>query len=189
MRTGACFGMDPNIFHPAKTGSINAIKVICGRCVVTEECLQYALVKRIDHGWWGGRSARERRDLRAGIPRLPRPAPVKIAAKSNVSTVHGVAIRKMLSDGQWHTLDAVARVVRPLIATQGAPSRTSRYARSVTATTLHNMRRREPVEYSERLGYRLVATPVRVAATITAGKHSGTGAVVAARPRDQECES
>jgi WhiB family redox-sensing transcriptional regulator len=36
---------------------------ICADCPVSEACLEYALVNRIDHGVWGGRSERERRRI------------------------------------------------------------------------------------------------------------------------------
>lgn len=184
MRNGACWGMDPNVFHPARNASTKLIRDTCARCDYTEACLAYALKHRLPHGWWGGKSAKQRSDMLAGRP--PKPERVAVVVNPNRPlhslSAHGVAIRRLLADGRWHTLDEVYRYARPFVKDAAGKPRTARYARSVTMTTLHNMRRRDPVEYCDQRGYRLVATPVRVAATITAGKHSGTGAVVAARP-------
>jgi WhiB family redox-sensing transcriptional regulator len=35
----------------------------CAECSVRTECLEYALVNRIEHGVWGGVSERERRRI------------------------------------------------------------------------------------------------------------------------------
>lgn len=44
---------------------VDAAKRICATCPVQEPCLAYALANRIEHGVWGGTSARERRRMRA----------------------------------------------------------------------------------------------------------------------------
>lgn len=44
---------------------VDRAKEICQTCPVQDECLQYALEHRIEHGVWGGTSARERRRMRA----------------------------------------------------------------------------------------------------------------------------
>lgn len=60
----ACRGMNPEIFHPDNgLGAHRAMKV-CERCIVRDDCLEYALRAPEDKGIWGGRSERERRILR-----------------------------------------------------------------------------------------------------------------------------
>ena len=46
-------------------------KKVCGECRVKDECLQYALEERIDHGVWGGLTIQERRSLlrKVKVPR------------------------------------------------------------------------------------------------------------------------
>ncbi|CAM5599797.1 MULTISPECIES: WhiB family transcriptional regulator [Streptomyces] len=39
------------------------VKTLCSDCPVRTECLAYALDNRIEHGIWGGTTARERRSL------------------------------------------------------------------------------------------------------------------------------
>lgn len=49
----------------------------CARCPVRETCLEYALRLRLEHGIFGGTSARERRGMmrkRRRVARLTRPA-------------------------------------------------------------------------------------------------------------------
>lgn len=58
-----CASTDPEIFHPEKGGSTAAAKIICSRCTVRAECLQYALDADERFGTWGMRSERERRRL------------------------------------------------------------------------------------------------------------------------------
>ena len=42
-----------------------AAKAICAGCVVSRECLRYALENRQDHGVWGGTSEEERKLMRS----------------------------------------------------------------------------------------------------------------------------
>jgi WhiB family redox-sensing transcriptional regulator len=63
MARGKCREMDPAFFFPSDGLGVQEAQRICAECPVTEECLQYALDNRIDHGVWGGRSERERRRL------------------------------------------------------------------------------------------------------------------------------
>jgi WhiB family transcriptional regulator, redox-sensing transcriptional regulator len=63
MPEGKCRDMAPSIFFPSDGLGVQEAQRICAQCPVTEECLEYALVNRIDHGVWGGRSERERRRL------------------------------------------------------------------------------------------------------------------------------
>jgi WhiB family redox-sensing transcriptional regulator len=63
MSRGRCRDLAPDIFFPSDGLGVQEAQRICAECPVTEECVEYALVNRIDHGVWGGRSERERRRL------------------------------------------------------------------------------------------------------------------------------
>ncbi len=58
-----CLGVDPDLFFPERGASTREAKEVCRGCVVREDCLEYALHCRIDHGVWGGCSERQRRRL------------------------------------------------------------------------------------------------------------------------------
>lgn len=65
----ACRDADPEIFFPPRGGkdarvSARGAKLICARCPVSEECLDFAVEKDIKYGVWGGLSEKERRALR-----------------------------------------------------------------------------------------------------------------------------
>jgi WhiB family transcriptional regulator, redox-sensing transcriptional regulator len=68
---GACRGEDsalffaPNYFEKRdeKNTRETKAKAICARCVVRDECLEYALGIREPHGIWGGLNEFERRQL------------------------------------------------------------------------------------------------------------------------------
>ena len=65
----ACLTVDPELFFPVgNTGpavdQIEKAKAVCGRCTVSEQCLQYALETNQDYGVWGGLSEDERRALK-----------------------------------------------------------------------------------------------------------------------------
>ena len=53
-------------WFPERGESADPAKAVCARCLVREECLDYALTEGIDVGIWGGTSARERRILTTG---------------------------------------------------------------------------------------------------------------------------
>ena len=64
-----CRDTDPELFFPVgNTGpavdQIEKAKTVCGRCTVSEQCLQYALETNQDSGVWGGLSEDERRALK-----------------------------------------------------------------------------------------------------------------------------
>lgn len=59
-----CLGIDPDLFFPERGVSSAQAKNVCLRCVVKEECLEYALQNGEKFGIWGGMSERERRVLR-----------------------------------------------------------------------------------------------------------------------------
>ena len=63
MRRGRCKDMDPAIFFPSDGIGVQVAQRICADCPVAEQCLQYALDERVDHGVWGGKSERERRRI------------------------------------------------------------------------------------------------------------------------------
>lgn len=46
-------------------------KKVCAACPVKDQCLQYALENRIEHGTWGGLTIQERRSLlrKVKVPR------------------------------------------------------------------------------------------------------------------------
>ena len=73
----SCLTQDPELFFPVgNTGpaleQIQAAKNVCGKCVVTEYCLQYALATNQDSGVWGGLSEDERRALKRRAARARR---------------------------------------------------------------------------------------------------------------------
>lgn len=64
----ACRGMDTNLFYPEKEGlrSTAQVKVICQRCPVQLDCLEYA-TRWDEPGVWGGRGQKARRKLRKAV--------------------------------------------------------------------------------------------------------------------------
>jgi WhiB family redox-sensing transcriptional regulator len=52
-----------DIFYPDQGGNPKAAKKVCRRCLVAQECLEYALAHNERFGVWGGLSERERRSL------------------------------------------------------------------------------------------------------------------------------
>jgi WhiB family transcriptional regulator, redox-sensing transcriptional regulator len=69
MDLGACREAEPELFFPISSAGparsqVAAAKLVCARCVVREECLEYALDAGQDHGVWGGLSEEERRAVR-----------------------------------------------------------------------------------------------------------------------------
>ena len=61
----------PGSTRPA-VDQIEKAKAVCGRCSVTETCLQYALETSQDSGVWGGLSEDERRALKRRAARARR---------------------------------------------------------------------------------------------------------------------
>ena len=65
----ACRDSEPTLFFPIGTTGlaveqIEEAKGICADCLVTEDCLQYALQTNQEAGVWGGYAEDERRRLR-----------------------------------------------------------------------------------------------------------------------------
>jgi WhiB family redox-sensing transcriptional regulator len=72
----ACRHEDPELFFPiSATGPGRAqaeeAKAICARCLVRQECLEYALITGQEAGIWGGLTEEERRALRRMRGRTP----------------------------------------------------------------------------------------------------------------------
>lgn len=66
MDQGNCVGVNPDLMFPGRgqNNEMREAKAICAKCIVKDECLDYALEEGIQHGVWGGKSERERRRLR-----------------------------------------------------------------------------------------------------------------------------
>ena len=61
-----CAQTDPEAFYPDEHGSVGPAKAVCAVCPVLAECRAYALETDQRFGVWGGLSARERQQIRAG---------------------------------------------------------------------------------------------------------------------------
>jgi WhiB family redox-sensing transcriptional regulator len=60
---GNCRNYPPAVFFPSDGVGVDRARKICVDCPVIEQCLEYALDERIEHGVWGGCSERERRRI------------------------------------------------------------------------------------------------------------------------------
>ena len=58
-----CRGAKPTTFFPSDGLGVEYAQRLCAECEVRVECLEYALMHRIEHGVWGGASERERRRI------------------------------------------------------------------------------------------------------------------------------
>jgi WhiB family redox-sensing transcriptional regulator len=58
-----CRGANPTEFFPSDGLGVEMAQRICTGCAVRVDCLEYALLHRIEHGVWGGASERERRRI------------------------------------------------------------------------------------------------------------------------------
>jgi WhiB family redox-sensing transcriptional regulator len=63
MNEGNCRLHPPATFFPSDGVGVDRARKICASCPVTEPCLEYALIHRIEHGVWGGHSERSRRRI------------------------------------------------------------------------------------------------------------------------------
>ena len=63
MQHGRCRGAKPTEFFPSDGMGVEIAQRVCDGCAVRIECLEYALLHRIEHGVWGGASERERRRI------------------------------------------------------------------------------------------------------------------------------
>jgi len=71
-RFAACRGMVTNSFYPEERAGTVTIDQMnarnnCGRCLVVNECLTYAIENKEQHGTWGGLSTQARQR----VGRLP----------------------------------------------------------------------------------------------------------------------
>jgi len=63
MLEAECRGANTREFFPSNGLGVEAAQQICRGCPVRAECLEYALLHRIEQGVWGGASERERRRI------------------------------------------------------------------------------------------------------------------------------
>ena len=63
MADGNCANKAPSVFFPSDGVGVEKAKLVCEGCPVTDQCLEYAIAHRIDHGVWGGTSERQRRRI------------------------------------------------------------------------------------------------------------------------------
>jgi WhiB family redox-sensing transcriptional regulator len=63
MEQGLCRDEPPATFFPSDGVGVDHARRICAGCGVKDQCLEYALENRVDHGVWGGCSERERRRI------------------------------------------------------------------------------------------------------------------------------
>ena len=74
--SGALQGHAPPVFFPSDWIGVQSAQQICLECMVSEQCLRYALANRITDGVWGGTSERQRsRLLRGRGPKMTIPGP------------------------------------------------------------------------------------------------------------------
>ena len=52
-----CAQADPDAWFPEKGDPAMEVRRICRRCPVIDECAEYAVRTRQEHGIWGGESA------------------------------------------------------------------------------------------------------------------------------------
>jgi WhiB family transcriptional regulator, redox-sensing transcriptional regulator len=113
MAMALCAETDPEAFFPEKgrdSSELTALaKRVCALCDVREDCLEYAIEQRIEHGTWGGLTAHQRKMRRKGQP-VRTPA-LRTACSSGHELVPGnVRIRR--SDGARICLKCEARRAR-----------------------------------------------------------------------------
>src|ERR1700709_2392962 len=74
MSAGNCRNYPPAVFFPSDGVGVDRARKICTDCPVINQCLEYALDQRIEHGVWGGCSERERPRIlrRRRLPPCPR---------------------------------------------------------------------------------------------------------------------
>ncbi len=64
MADGNCRNYPPAVFFPSNGVGVDRARKICNQdCPVKDQCLDYAIDHRIEHGVWGGCSERERRRI------------------------------------------------------------------------------------------------------------------------------
>jgi WhiB family redox-sensing transcriptional regulator len=58
-----CRTLGADAFFASDRRAVEAAQGVCSGCPVRAECLEYALVHRLDHGVWGGLTPSERRQI------------------------------------------------------------------------------------------------------------------------------
>lgn len=59
-KDGNCATVPADTMFPSNPAEVQAAKKVCANCPVKEPCLEYALYNKIEHGYIGGTSERER---------------------------------------------------------------------------------------------------------------------------------
>lgn len=75
-RNGACWGKGPALWFPERGTHRDRIleaKRICAACPIKQKCLDYALWHGDRQGIWGGKTEKERRNIRMTQPILKPP--------------------------------------------------------------------------------------------------------------------
>jgi WhiB family redox-sensing transcriptional regulator len=60
----ACRDSDPAVFFPGQGDDVSRAKAICSGCQIRAACLEHAVTFPERFGIWGGKSERERRQIR-----------------------------------------------------------------------------------------------------------------------------
>lgn len=131
---GNCVGQDTALFFPTRGASQKDAKALCATCPVKVECLEYAMVNTIRDGVWGGLSERARRRLRK--ERADARVEEGGSRRGKAPSEHGAAIRALLADGEWHSLDELVGVVARTLGTDDM-----RLAKKRVQSVLWNMGR------------------------------------------------
>ena len=67
MDSAVCAQIGPDPFEPGKGETLRPARNVCRACPVRVDCLDYALAEfdsKYDVGVWGGKSAKQRREMR-----------------------------------------------------------------------------------------------------------------------------
>lgn len=70
-----CLGLDHNLFFPKRGESTRVSKGICESCIVKDECLEDAIMRKEIAGIRGGKSKRERDKIAKERNMKPGPEP------------------------------------------------------------------------------------------------------------------
>ena len=54
---------DPDLWHSRKTGEIQQAQALCSTCPFVDDCADWAVTTRQQHGVWGATTERERKRL------------------------------------------------------------------------------------------------------------------------------
>lgn len=118
----ACRDVDPELFFPlGKSGpallQVEAAKAVCHRCLIREECGQYAVASGQEFGIWGGLDEDERRHaLRRGNHAQVQQAQSRYE-KALSLYVRGVSVREIA----WE-LEVTVQTVEKYLQTAGRSS-------------------------------------------------------------------